>query len=93
VLRLVRDNRWCLGGLEGGGKQIAGRQAAVRPPFLGDSEDLRLGGEVVELISGLDGLTERKVAWQHDIFALQRNDEGALYCPGTYPRDCGELCY
>ena len=87
MLRLVRDNRWCLGGLEGGGKQIAGRQAAVGPPFVGDSEDLLLGGKVVELIGGPDGLTERKVAGQDDVFALQRNDEGALRGPGTYPWD------
>jgi hypothetical protein len=29
-------------------KQVAGRQAAVRPPFLGDAEDRLLAAEVVE---------------------------------------------
>jgi hypothetical protein len=62
ALRLARGDRRCLGPLEGGGKQVAGRQAAVGPPFLGDGEDLLLGGEVVELIGDLDGLTEREVA-------------------------------
>jgi hypothetical protein len=62
ALRLARGGRRCLGPLEGGGKQVACRQAAVGPPFLGDGEDLLLGGEVVELIGGLDGLTEREVA-------------------------------
>src|SRR4029450_1055534 len=93
ALRLRRDDRWCAGGLEGGGKQVAGRQTAVGPPFLGDGEDFLLGREVVELISGLDGLTEGKVAGQDDVFPLQRNDEGALHGPGTYSRDCGELSH
>ena len=52
-----------------------------------------LAGEVVELIGGLDGLTERKIARQDDVFSLERNDERALHGPGTYPRNCGELCY
>src|SRR5216684_2535629 len=73
-----RGDRRCLGPLEGGGKQVAGRQAAVRPPFLGDGEDLLLGGEVVELVRGPDGLTER---------------EGAWHGPGTYPRNRGELAH
>src|SRR4030095_9131984 len=47
ALRLVRDDRWRLGPLEGGGKQVAGGKAAVGAPFLGDGEDLLLGGEGV----------------------------------------------
>src|SRR6516162_8455279 len=35
-LRLARGGPWCLGRLEGGGEQVAGGQAAVGPPFLGD---------------------------------------------------------
>src|SRR6266581_7425135 len=93
VLRLARGDRRRIGPLEGGGKQVAGRQAAVGPPFLGDGEDLLLGGEVVELIGGLDGPTEREVARQDDVFSLQRDDEGALHGPGTYPRNRGELCH
>src|SRR5229473_4374290 len=88
-----RGDRRCLGPLEGGGKQVAGRQAAVRPPFLGDGEDLLLGGEVVELVRGPDGLTEREVAWQDDVFSLERDNEGALHGPGTYPRNRGELAH
>jgi hypothetical protein len=68
-LCLARGDRGCVGRLEGGGKQVASRQAAVGPPFLGDAEDLLLTGEVVELIGGLDSLTEREVAWQDDIFS------------------------
>src|SRR6266849_6922335 len=88
-----RGDRRCLGPLEGGGKQVAGRQAAVGPPFLGDGEDLLLSGEVVELVGDLDGLTEREVARQDDVFSLERDDEGALHGPGTYPRNRGELCH
>ena len=62
--------RWCLGRLESGGEEVAGRQAAVGPPFLGDGEDLLLGGEVVELIGGLHSLTEGKITGQHDVFPL-----------------------
>jgi hypothetical protein len=72
ALRLARGGRWCLGRLEGGGKQVAGRQAAVGPPFLGDGEDLLLGGEVAELIGDQDGFTERKVARQDDVFPAER---------------------
>src|SRR5829696_5606932 len=93
ALCLAWDDRWCLGPLESGGKQVAGRKAAVWPPFLGDGEDFLLAGEVVELIGGLDGLTERKIARQHDVFSLERDDERPLHGPGTYPRNCGELCH
>jgi len=57
----VPGGRCCLGWLEGSGEQVAGRQAAVGPPFLGDGEDLLLRGEMVELIGGLDGLAKREV--------------------------------
>ena len=46
---------------------------------------------MVELINGLDGLTEREVARQDDIFSLERDEEGALHGPGTDSRDRGEL--
>jgi hypothetical protein len=45
---------WCPGPLEGGGEQVAGRQAAVGPPSVGDGQDLLLGGEVVELAGDLE---------------------------------------
>src|SRR6266498_844415 len=91
ALRLAGGHRWCLGLLDGGGEQVAGGQAAEGPPFLGDGEDLLLGGEVVELVGGLDGLTQRQVARQDDIVAAQRDDEGALHGPRAYPRNRGEL--
>src|SRR5215467_15383372 len=68
------SGRRCLGRLEGGGEQVAGRQAAVGPPFAGDVEDLLLAGEVVEVVGGLDGLTERKVARQDDVLAAERDE-------------------
>jgi hypothetical protein len=46
---------------------------------------------VVELIGGLDGFAQRKVAGQDDVFSAERDDEGALHGPGTYPRNCGEF--
>jgi len=46
---------------------------------------------VVEPIGGLDGLAEREVAGQDDIFSLERDEEGALHGPGTYPRNRREL--
>src|SRR4029077_2069742 len=90
-LRLARGDRGRGGRLEGGGKQVASRQAAVGPPFLGDVEDFLLAGEVVEPVGGLDGLTKREVARQDHIFSLERDEEGALYGPGTNSRDRGEL--
>jgi hypothetical protein len=84
------DRRF-LGPLEGGREQVAGRQAAVWPRSLGDSQDLLLGGEVVELMGGPDSLTERKVTRQDAVFSLQREDEGALHGPGTDTRNRGEL--
>src|SRR5215469_9829962 len=84
--------RRCLGRLEGGREQVAGRQAAVGPPFAGDVEDFLLGGEVVELIRGPHGLAERKVARQDDVFPAERDEHGALDGPRAYPRDSGELC-
>src|ERR1700722_7911433 len=88
--RLPRD-RWSLGWLEGGGKQIAGRQAAVGPPFPGDGQDLLLGGQVVQLVSGPDRLAERQVARQDDVLALQREEHGALDGPRAYARNRAEL--
>ena len=66
-------------------KQVAGRQAAVGPPFLGDGEDLLLGGEVVGLIGGLDGFTERKVARQHDVFPLSAMMRAPCTVQGPIP--------
>src|SRR5215471_14415740 len=85
------SGRRCLGRLEGGGEQVAGRQAAVGPPFAGDVEDLLLAGEVVEVVGGLDGLAERKVVRQDDVFPAERDEHGALYGPRAYSRDRGEL--
>ena len=42
---------------------------------------------MIQLIGGLNGLTERKVARQDDVFSL----EGALHGPGTYPGNRGEF--
>src|SRR6266516_1964481 len=71
--RLRWGYRGCLGRFEGGGEQVAGRQAAVGPPFLGDGQDLLLGGQVFQLIDGLDGLMERQVARQDDVLAAERD--------------------
>jgi hypothetical protein len=46
---------------------------------------------MVELVGGLNGLTERKITGQHDVRTPQRDEEDALHGPGTYPRDRGEL--
>src|SRR5712691_11879265 len=89
--RLRRGGWWCPRWLEGGGEQVAGRKAAVGPPFLGDVEDLLLGGAVVELVSGLDGLSQRKVTGQHDVLPAEGDDERALHGPGTYPGNDREL--
>src|SRR5258708_11115649 len=51
----VPGDRWCLGGFEGGGKQVAGRQAAAGSPLLGDRQNLLLAWEVVQLIDGRRG--------------------------------------
>jgi hypothetical protein len=67
---IASDDRRCLGPIKRGGKQVAGRQTAVRPPFLGDGENLLLGRKMVQLISGLDSLTERKIAGQNDVFSV-----------------------
>jgi hypothetical protein len=93
ALGLARGNLRFRGALEGGGKQVAGGQAPVGPPFLGHGEDLLFGGEVVELVGSPDGLAEREVARQDDVFSLERDDEGALHGPRAYPRYRGELCH
>ena len=64
------------GRLEGRGEQVAGRQTAVGPPYVGDVEDLLPGGEVVEVTSGPDGLTQGQVARQDDVFSAERDEEG-----------------
>ena len=80
-----------LGRLVGGGEQVAGGQAAVGPPFLGDVDDLLLRGDVVEPVGGPDGLAQRQVAGQNDVLAAERDQHGALHGPRTYPRNGGEL--
>jgi hypothetical protein len=52
-----------------------------------------LAGQAVELIGGLDSLTERKIAGQDDVLSLERDDERTLHGPGAYSRNCGELCH
>jgi hypothetical protein len=79
-----------VGRLEGRGEQVAGGQAAVRPPLLGDRQDLLLAGQVVELVAGPDGLTERQVARQHDVFAAESDEQGTLDRPRAYPGDGSE---
>jgi hypothetical protein len=49
-------------------------------------------GDVAELAGDLDGVRKRKVSRQDDVFSAERDDEGALHGPGTYPRNCGALC-
>src|SRR5580693_1924044 len=79
------------GGLEGGGEQIAGREAAVGPPFLGDREDLLLRREMVEVVGGLDGLAERQVARQDDILPAERDEHRALHGPGADTGNLGQF--
>ena len=80
-----------LGRREGGGEQVAGGQAAVGPPLLGDGQDLLLGRQVVQRIGGLDGLAERQVARQHDVLAPQRDEQRALHGPRADAGNRGEL--
>jgi putative heme transporter len=87
VFLWLRRHRW----LVGGGEQVAGGQAAVGPPFLGDVDHLLLGGDVVEPVGGLDGLAQRQVAGQDDVLAAERDEHRALHGPRAYPRDGGEL--
>jgi len=49
-----------------------------------------LAGQVVELVAALDGLAEREVARQHDVGAVQRDDQEAMYCPRSDAGDGGE---
>ena len=74
--------------LEGGGEQVAGGQAPVRPPFLGDGQHLVL---VVEPVRGLDRLAQRQVTRQYDVLPLERDEHGALHRPGPDARDRGQL--
>src|SRR6202035_5760789 len=83
--------RWRLSGLEGSGEQVAGGQAAIGPPLLGDVQDLLLRGEMAESVSGLDRLAQREVTGQDDVFPLQRDEQGTLHRPRTYARNGGEL--
>src|SRR6185312_6418104 len=83
--------RWCPGRLEGGGEQVAGSQAAVGPPLVGGIQNLLLAGEVVEVVGGPDGLAQRQVAGQDDVFPAERDDHGTLHGPGADPGNGGEL--
>src|SRR5215469_12908639 len=82
---------WPPGWLEGGGEQIAGRQAAVWPPFLRDVQHLLLRRNVIELVRGPDGLAQREVARQHDVLPAQRDEHSALHGPRADPGNRGEL--
>lgn len=46
---------------------------------------------MVELISALDGLAQRQVAWQDHILSPKGDKEGALSGPWSDPGDGGEL--
>ena len=46
---------------------------------------------MVELVGGLDGLAEREVARQDDVFAAERDEQGALHGPRADPGNGGEL--
>jgi hypothetical protein len=54
--------------LEGGREQVAGREAAVGPPLLGDVEHFLLGWDMVEVVRVPDRFAEREIAGQDDIF-------------------------
>jgi hypothetical protein len=69
---------------------VGGRQTAVRPPFLGDRQDLFLRRQVVEAVNSADSLAKSKVTWQDYVLAAQRDDEGALRRPRANPRDLGQ---
>src|ERR1700694_5981087 len=62
------------------------------PPFVGDGDDLLLARQVVELVFALHGLAQRLVAWQHQVFSLQSDEQRALRGPRTYSGYCGECC-
>ena len=44
-----------------------------------------------ELVRGLDGLAQREVTWQDDVFPLQRDEQGTLHGPRTDTGNSGEL--
>lgn len=88
---LYPGGRQRLGRLVGGGEQVAGGQAAVRPPLVRDGEDLLRAGEVVQPVGGPDRLAQGQVAGQHDVLAAQRDDQRALHRPRADPRDRGQL--
>jgi hypothetical protein len=46
---------------------------------------------VIEPVGGLDGLAQREIAGQDDVFTLQRDDEGTLHGPRANAGDGGEL--
>ena len=56
---VLPGDRWRLGWLEGGGEQVAGGQAAVGPPFLGDGENLLLRGQAVEVVGVANRFAQR----------------------------------
>ena len=44
-----------------------------------------------ELVRGLDGFAQREVAWQDDVFPLQRDEQGTLHGPRADTGNSGEL--
>jgi hypothetical protein len=76
--------------LECGREQVGGRQTAVRPPFLGDRQNLFLRGQVIEAVGRADSLAKGKVTWQDYILSADRDDQGTLRRPRPYPWYLGE---
>src|SRR5438105_10276205 len=90
--RMSCGGRWA-GLVEGRGEKVTGGQTAVGPPLFCDGDDLLLTWQMVELVGALHGLAQRQVAWQHDVFSLQRDEQRALRGPRAYPRDGRECCH
>ena len=77
--------------VEGGRKQVAGSNAAVRPPFLSNCQHLGLAREVVELVGTPDSLSQCKVTREDHVLSSQREDQRALSGPWANPGDRRKL--
>ena len=76
--------------VEGGRKQVARGNTAVRPPLLSNCQHLGLTGEVVQLVGTPDDLSQCKVTREDHVLSSQRKDERALSRPWANPWDLRE---
>ena len=74
-------------------EQVCAGEGSVGPPGFGDPEDLVLAWEMIEAVGSLDGFAEGEIAGEHNVVAVQSDDQEAVDGPGTDAGQRGESCF